>query len=161
MNPQHVSTLTACVIILSQKRKVELAFSASRCSQCRNCWIYGHATQRCPAAHPTYPICVLHHTCAAHRCQNLTCPQSGNNKPVPSCGPTWPPMDVAVDGEQAPSTPPGRPGPKQMDLITPREPPPAGPQCPGFTEGFGGPFPLGAPSPSPVPSARRVRPGNE
>jgi len=33
---QHVATLTAGVIILSQKGKVELGFSASRSSQCRN-----------------------------------------------------------------------------------------------------------------------------
>ena len=162
-SPQHVAALTSRVVILSQKRKVELAFSASHCTQCRNCWRYGHATQRCPATHPTCPICALHHTRAAHRCKNPTCPQSGNNKQVPSfcptsaphcchCGndqtapfkecsarprpavpspPTTPepqdqdPMDVAVDGDQGPSTPPGGVGPSQMDLVTPRQPPPA------------------------------------
>jgi len=91
LDPEHVSALTSRVFILSQKRKVELAFSASRTSQCRNCWRYGHTHQRCPASHPTCPICALHHTRAAHRCQNPTCPGSGNNKPVPSCCPTSPP----------------------------------------------------------------------
>jgi len=37
------------------------------------------------------PICALHHTCAAHRCQNPTCLWSWNHKPVPSCCPTSPP----------------------------------------------------------------------
>jgi len=37
------------------------------------------------------PICALHHTRAAHRCQNPTCPRSGNNRPVSSCCPTSPP----------------------------------------------------------------------
>jgi len=45
VDPQHVSTLTSGVFILLQKRKVELAFSASRTSQFRNCWRYGQADQ--------------------------------------------------------------------------------------------------------------------
>ena len=89
--PQHLSTLTSGVFILSQKRKVELASSANRTSQCRNCWRYRHAHQQCPATHPTCPICALHHTRTAHRCQNPTCPRSGNNNPVPSCCLTSPP----------------------------------------------------------------------
>ena len=88
VDPQNVSALTSGVVILSQKRKVEPAFSSSRPSQCKNCWRYGQAHQRCPAAHPTCPMCALHHTRAAHTCQNPTCPRSGNNKPVPSCCPT-------------------------------------------------------------------------
>jgi len=38
VDPQNVSALTSRVVILSQKRKVELAFSSSRTSQCKNCW---------------------------------------------------------------------------------------------------------------------------
>jgi len=91
VDPHNVSALTSGVVILSQKRKVELAFSSSRTSQCKNCWRYGHAHQRCPATRPTCPICALHHTRAAHRCQNPTCPRTGNNKPVPSCCRTSPP----------------------------------------------------------------------
>jgi len=37
VNPQHVAALIPGVVFLSQKRKVELGFSASRSSQCRNC----------------------------------------------------------------------------------------------------------------------------
>jgi len=37
VDPQHVVALTSSVVILSLKRKVELAYSASRSSQCRNC----------------------------------------------------------------------------------------------------------------------------
>jgi len=91
VDSRNVLARTSGVVILSQKRKVELAFCSSRTSQCRNCWRYGHAHQRCPATHPTCPICALHHTRAAHRCQNPTCPRGGNNKPVPSCCPTSPP----------------------------------------------------------------------
>jgi len=91
VDPLNVSALTSGVVILSHKRKGELAFSSSRTSQCRNCWRYGHVHQRCPATHPTCPIYGLHHTRAAHRCQNTTCSRGGNNKPVPSCCPTSPP----------------------------------------------------------------------
>ena len=201
VDPLNVSALTSGVVILSEKRKVELAFSSSRTSQCKNCWRYGHAHQRCPASHPTCPSCALHHTRAANRCPHPTCPRSGNNKPVPSCCPTSPPhccncgndhtatfrecparpppnvpsrtntpapsptgqdpMDLAVDGGPAPTTPPSREGPHEVDLVTPRQPPPAGPSTPpGTTHGFGGPLPLEQPSPSPAPFARRVRPGN-
>jgi len=38
IDPQNVSALTSGVVILSQKRKVELAFSSFRTSQCKNCW---------------------------------------------------------------------------------------------------------------------------
>ena len=165
IDPNNVSALTSGVVILSRKSKVELAFSSSRSSQCRNCWRYGHAHQGCPATHPTCTICALHHTRAAHRCQNPTCPRSRNNKPVPSCCPTSPPhccnwgndhtatfrecpagppppvssrtnspapaptgqdpMEVAVDGGPAPTTPPSRKGPLEVNLVTPRQPPPA------------------------------------
>jgi len=199
VDPQHVSALTSRVFILSQKRKVELAISANRTSQCRNCWRYGHAHQRCPATHPTCPICALHHTCASHRCQNPTCPMCGNNKPVPSCGPTSPPhccncgndhtatfkecparpsptgptrpastvppgqdpIDMAVDGGPAPSTPPARAGPSEVDLVTPRQPPPAGLPRLGTIQVFAGPPSLEAQSRSPAPSDRQVRPGND
>jgi len=89
-DPQHISTLTPGVITLSLRRKVELAFSASRTSQCRNCLRYRYAQQGCSADYPTCPICALHHICVAHRSQNPTCPRGGNNKPVPTCCPTSP-----------------------------------------------------------------------
>jgi len=37
---QNISALTSAVVILSQKRKVELAFCSSTTSQCKNCWRY-------------------------------------------------------------------------------------------------------------------------
>ena len=88
VNLLHLSALTSGVVILSQKCKVELAFSANRTSQCKNCWRYGHAHQRFPATHPMCLICALHETRAAHRCQNPTCPRGGNDKPVTFCCPS-------------------------------------------------------------------------
>jgi len=99
MDPYNVSALTSGVVILSQKRKLELAFSSSRTSQCKKCWRYGHAHPRCPDTHPTCRISALHHTRAAHRCQNPTCPRSGNNKLVPSGCPTSPPNCCNCGGD--------------------------------------------------------------
>jgi len=70
-------------------------------------------------------------------------------------------MGVTVDGDQSPSTPTGGVGPSQMDLVTPRQPPPAGPPRHSSTQGLGGPLPSEEPSLSPALSARRVRSGNE
>jgi len=71
-------------------------------------------------------------------------------------------MDLAVDGGPTSTTPPPGEGPDEVDLTTPRQPPPAGPsRCPGTTHGFGGPLPLEEPSPSPAPRDRGVRPGND
>jgi len=69
-------------------------------------------------------------------------------------------MQVAFDGEQAPATPPSGVGPSQMDLVTPRQPPPVGPARPSLTPGFGGPLSLREPCPSPAPFSRQVRLGN-
>jgi len=171
----------------------------NRTSQFRNCSRYRHAHQRCPAIHPTCPICALHHTLAAPQCQHPTCPRGGNNRPVLSCnptsrpnycncgnhhtpifkecparhGPTGPtrptspvppcqdPIDMAVDGGPAPSTLLAGPGPTEVALVTPRQPPPAGPLRPRTTQDFGGPLPLEAQSASPAPFHCRARPGNE
>jgi len=45
VDPENVLTLTSGVVILSEKRKVKLAFSFSRTSQCKNCWRCRHAHQ--------------------------------------------------------------------------------------------------------------------
>jgi len=70
-------------------------------------------------------------------------------------------MDMVVDGGPARSTAPARAGPTEVDLVTPRQPPPAEPPRPGTIPGFGGPLPLEGQSPSPTPSNRRARPRND
>jgi len=146
----------------------------NRTSRFRNCSRYRHAHQRCPAIHPTCPICALHHTLAAPRCQHPTCPRGGNHTPVPSCYPTSRPnycncgnhhtpifKECPARHGPAPSTLLAGPGPTEVALVTPRQPPPAGPLRPGTTQDFGGPLPLKAQSPSPAPFHCRARPGNE
>jgi len=129
------------------------------------------------------PISALHHTRAAHTCQNSNCARRGNNKPLSSSFPTSLPhcctcgndhtatskecparpdparsttptspvlpgqdtMDMAVDGGTAPSTRQARAGATEVDLVTPRQPPPAGPPRPGTVPGFGGPVPTRGP----------------
>jgi len=128
VDPHNVSALTSGVVILSQKRKVELAFSSSKSAQCKHCWRYGHAHQRCPATHPTCPICALHHTRAAHRGQNPTCPRSGNNKAVPSCCPTSPPHCCNCGGDHTATFRecPARPPPPVPTRTNSPAPAPAG-----------------------------------
>jgi len=71
-------------------------------------------------------------------------------------------MDLAVDGGPTLTTPASGKGSTEVDLVTPRQPPPAGPSTrPGTTHSFGGPLPLEEPSPSAAPLGCRVRPGNE
>jgi len=169
VDPQHVSTLTSGLFILSQICKVELAFSANRTSQCRNCWRYGHAHQQCPATHPTCPICALHNTGAAHRCQNPTCPRSRNNKPVPSCSPTSPPHycncgnDHTATFKECPAQPsptgpsrttsPVPPGQDPMDLAVDGGPAPSTPPA------RAGPTEVDLVTPRQPPPAGPPRPG--
>jgi len=198
VDPQHISTSTSGAVMLAQKPKVKLAFSANESTQYRQCWRSGHTNQRCPTTHLTCPICALHDTRAADRCQNPTWPRGGNNQPVRSCCPTCPPhccncgnhhtatftecplrpvpdiptgpttlvqscqdpMDMAVDGGPAPSTPPAMEGCTEMDLVTPRQPAPAGPTRSATIQGSGGPLRLEAQSPSPAPASLQVHPGN-
>ena len=71
-------------------------------------------------------------------------------------------MDLAVDGGPAPTTPPSWSGPLEVDLVTPRQPLPAGPSTRlGTTHGLGGLLPLEEASPSPAAFTRRVHSGNE
>jgi len=56
VDPQNVSALTSGVVILSQKRKVELAFSSSRTSQCKNCWRYNTPINDAPPPTPRAPF---------------------------------------------------------------------------------------------------------
>jgi len=70
-------------------------------------------------------------------------------------------MHLAVDGGPAPTTPPSGQGSNEVDLVTPRQPPPAGPPSrPGTVQGFGSPLPLEATGPSPAPLDHQARPGN-
>jgi len=91
VDPKHVSTLQPALFLFSSRLKVEKTVQANRYTQCTNCYRYGHAAQRCPQKHPSCPYCALHHTRAAHRCQNPTCPKGGYSKPVSGCCPTSPP----------------------------------------------------------------------
>jgi len=70
-------------------------------------------------------------------------------------------MRIAVDGSPAPATPPSRTRPTDVDLVTPRQAAQAGPPRPGTPQGFGSAVLVEAQSPSPAPSDRRARPGNE
>jgi len=66
-------------------------------------------------------------------------------------------QDRGVDGGLTGPTPLAGAGPHVVDLVSPRQPPPAGPPRPGTVQGFGGLLPREAPSRSPAPSNCRAR----
>jgi len=126
----------------------------------------GTISQSRPVVRPRPPCCCNcgnDHTATFRECPARPPPSVPSRTSFPAPAPTGQdPMDLAVDGGPAPTTPPTGKGPLEVDLVTPRQPPPAGPSTrPGTTHGFGGPLPLEEPSPSPAPFTRRVRPGNE
>jgi len=91
VNSDDVPILTPALFLFSRRLKVEKTTQANRYTQCTNCYRFGHAYARCTQKHPTCPFCVLHHTRAAHRCQNPTCPKGGDTKAISGCCPTSPP----------------------------------------------------------------------
>ena len=91
IDPDDVQKLLPSFFLVSERLKVEKTVNANRYTQCTNCYRFGHASHRCKQSHPSCPICALHHTRSAHRCQNPTCPKGGNSRPISSCCPTSPP----------------------------------------------------------------------
>ena len=91
VDPEHVEHLLTRLFLFSERLKVEKMVQANRYTQCTNCYRFGHASQCCKQKHPSCLYCSLHHTRAAHRCQNPTSPKGGHEKPISSCCPTSPP----------------------------------------------------------------------
>jgi len=91
VNPDYVHILLPALFLFSKPLKVEKTTQATCYTQCTNCYQLVHASARCTQKHPSCPYCALHHTRAAYRCQNPTCPKGGDSKAVPDCCPTSPP----------------------------------------------------------------------
>ena len=114
----------------------------------------------CLTSPPHCCNCGNDHTATFKECPAQPDPVSPTG-PSSTIPPVQDPMDMAVDGGPAPSTPPARAGPDEVDLVTPRQPPPAGPPSPGPIQGFCGPLPQDAQSPSPALSDRRAHLSND
>jgi len=91
VNPNDISILTPALFLFSRRLKVEKTTQANRYTQCTNCYRFRHAYALCTQKHPTCPLCALHHTRSAYRCQNPTCPKGGDSKAISGCSPTSPP----------------------------------------------------------------------
>ena len=122
---------------------------------------YNKPVPSCCATSPPHCCnCGNDHTAMFKECPAQPSPVSPI-RPSSTIPPGQDSMDMAVDGDPAPATPPARAGPTEVDLVTTRQPPPAGPPRSGTTRGFGRPLPLEAQSPSPAPFDRRARPSNQ
>ena len=70
--------------ILGGHYVIERAYASSPSKQCNTCCRIGHVKPR--YKNPTvYPLCAGSHSQGEHRSPNLTCPKSGNLKPVLNC----------------------------------------------------------------------------
>jgi len=86
--PPDAFAILPSINLFSHNRRGEQMFSASKDSQCKKCWKFGHIPTRCPSTPPVCPFCSLSHTKAEHRCPNPSCPKGGNLRPVLACCPS-------------------------------------------------------------------------
>jgi len=75
VDPLHASRFGESIRPFSRSRTVVPAYSASKSTQCRNCWRFGHSAPLCNAEAQACPICTLLHHRSAHRCANQSCPK--------------------------------------------------------------------------------------
>ena len=91
VHPGDVPAMGSSIRLYSRSRTVERAYASYRYTQCRNCWGFRHVAPRCDAKDPGCPLCSLNHTCAQHRCPNISrnntlhsvCPRSPCAPDVP------------------------------------------------------------------------------
>jgi len=92
VDPLHVSRSGESIRLFSRARTVAPALSASKSTQCRKCWRFGHSAPLCKEEAQPCPICTLLHHRSAHRCANQSCPKGGFEKSVLGCCNASPPL---------------------------------------------------------------------
>ena len=103
-SPSDVVAFGSSIRLFSRSRQGEQAYSSNPMTQCKFCFGFGHAAQRCKSDHPVCPICSLSHH-SAHRCPNPTCPKQGNSKGGPACCPASPLKCTNCHGEHLATDP--------------------------------------------------------
>jgi len=101
VDPLHVSRFGESIWLFSRSRTVAPAYSASKSTQCRKCWRFGHSAPLCKEAAQACPICTLLHHRSAHRCANQSCPKGGFEKSVVACCNASPPLCINCGGQHA------------------------------------------------------------
>jgi len=101
VDPLHVSRFGESIWLSSRPRTVAPAYSASKSTQCRKCWRFGHSAPLCKEEALACPMCTLLHHRSAHRCANQSCPQGGFEKSVIGCCNASPPLCINWGGQHA------------------------------------------------------------
>jgi len=101
VDPLHVSRFGESIQPFSRARMVTPAYSASKSTQCRKCWRFGHSAPLCKEEAQACPICTLLHHRSAHRCANQSCPKGGFEKSVVGCSNASPPLCINCGGQHA------------------------------------------------------------
>jgi len=97
----HVSLLGESIQPFFRARTVAPAYSASKSTQCRKCWRFGHSTPLCKEETQAWPICTLLHHRSAHRCANQSSLKGGFEKSVVGCCNAFPPLCINCGGQHA------------------------------------------------------------
>jgi len=101
VDPLHVSRFGESIRLFSRARTVAPDYSASKSTQCRKCWRFGHSAPLCKEEAQACPICTLLHHGSAHRCGNQSCPKGGFEKSVVGCCNASPALCINCRGQQA------------------------------------------------------------
>jgi len=101
VDPLHVSRFSKSIRLFSRTRKVTPAYSASKSTQCRKCWCFGHSAPLCKEEAQGCPICTLLHHSSAHRWANQSCPKEGFEKSVVGCCNASTPLCINCGGQHA------------------------------------------------------------
>jgi len=101
VDPLHVSRFGKSIRPFSRARPVPPAYSASKSTQCRKCWRFGHSAPLCKEEAQACPICTLLHHHSAHRCANQSCPKRAFEKSVVGCSNASPPLCINCGGQHA------------------------------------------------------------
>jgi len=101
VDPPHVSRFSESICLFSRASTVAPAYSASKSTQCRKYWRFGHFPPPCTEEAQACPICTLLHHGSAHRCANQSCLIGGFEKFVLGCCNASPPLCINCGGQHA------------------------------------------------------------
>ena len=101
VDPLHVPRFGESIHLFSHATTVAPPYSASKSTQCRKCWRFGHSAPLCKEAAQACQICTLLHHRSAHRCANQSSPKGGFEKSVVGCCNASPPLCVNCGSQHA------------------------------------------------------------
>jgi len=101
VDPLDVSRFGESILLFSRARTVAPVYSASKSTQCRQCWRFGSSAPLCKEEGQACRICTLLHYRSAHRCANQSCPKGGFEMSVVGCCNASPPLCINCGGPHA------------------------------------------------------------